>query len=93
MPLSFEFSMASWFGSGNELVAMRRRLAMKIMSFSKSSAILLRGLDKILSVIGIARFKNLGGGGLGGAFLQLEASCGGGGGGFVGLLFISAVDN
>ena len=73
MQLSLEFSLASWFGSGNVLVAMRSLLAMNIMSVSNFSANLLRGLDNILSVIGIARFRNLGGGGLGGAFLQLEA--------------------
>ena len=69
MQLPFEFSMASWFGSGNELVAMRHRLAMKSMSDSNFSAILLSGRDKILSEIGMARVRNFGGGGLGGGVL------------------------
>ena len=53
MQLSLEFSLASWFGSGNVLVAMRSLLAMNIMSVSNFSANLLRGLDNILSVIGM----------------------------------------
>ena len=69
MQLSLEFSLASSLGSGSVLVVMRNLLAMNIMSVSNFSANLLRGLDNILSVIGIARFRNLGGGGLGGAFL------------------------
>ena len=67
MQFFLEFSLTSWFGSGSVFVAIRNLLAMNTISVSNFSANRLRGLDNILSEIGIARFRNFGGGGLGGA--------------------------